>query len=112
MNDYDLLTQCDAVTDVAYDWWLAGQPKAYTRQLRPAGIPNPSLASDDIAQVQAWEESGRPMRRDQRLPIRKHYMHTDANGMTVLLGEKALADVQRQIEDDAGGLVAYMMRYH
>jgi chorismate mutase len=39
-------------------------------------------------------------------PTTKHY--ADETGR-VLLGQRTIADAQRQVEDDAGGLVAYMM---
>ena len=40
-------------------------------------------------------------------PPTKHY--ADATGR-VLLGARALADAQRALEDEAGGLVAYLFR--
>lgn len=95
-----------------YEWWVAGQPKAWRRQSRPLSAPAPKLCirkavhTETLAQAQGWADAQLHTPPTQR----KHYAHTDANGTTCLLGECKLADAQRDAEEAAGGLVAYMMR--
>ncbi len=102
MNEYDLSTESDADDFAAYEWWLAGQPHAMSKQMRPAHIGRPVITQPDITIAQPSVE----------IQQAKYYAHTDTHSTTVLLGEKALADTQRATEEGAGGLVAWMFSHH
>jgi hypothetical protein len=62
-----------------------------------------------MAEQDAIESTNADQRRfaPMTAPPTKHYTAPDYP--RVLLGQRTIADAQRQVEDDAGGLVAFMM---
>ena len=90
MNDYHDPETAQAFA--AYEWWLAGQPHAASKQCRPLSAPAP-----------------KPLPRPMSPPL--YYAHTDATGSTVLLGQIELADMQRLNDDARGGFAALVCGY-